>query len=94
MKAKTTAHVLRAISDNKSMYLFHMISSSQGGIEGDNLKKQAKLTRKQYYTRLSRLKESGIVTKKGGRYTLTTFGIIAYNAQKKVDEALANFWKI
>ncbi len=35
--------------------------------------------------------ESGIVTKNDGRYTLTTFGRIAYNAQKKVNEAVVNF---
>lgn len=94
VKAKTTADVLRTISDDKSMNLFHMISSSLGGIDGDTLKKQAKLTRKQYYTILSRLKKSGIVTKKAGRYTLTTFGRIVYDAQKRVDKALANFWSL
>jgi predicted transcriptional regulator len=94
MKPKTTARVLRAISDDKSMNLFLTISSNKGGIDGNSLKKQTRLTRKQYYSRLSRLKESGIVTKKSGRYTLTTFGRIVYEAQKKVDVALTNFWKL
>jgi superfamily I DNA/RNA helicase len=94
MKPKTTARVLRAISDDKSMNLFLRISSNKRGIDGISLKKQTKLTRKQYYSRLSRLKESGIVTKKGGRYTLTTFGRIVYEVQKKGDVALTNFWKL
>lgn len=95
VKARTTARVLRAISDDKSMNLFLTISSNkEQGIGGDSLKKQTKLTRKQYYTRLAKMKESGIITKKHGKYTLTTFGTIVYQAQKSVEEALANFWKL
>jgi predicted transcriptional regulator len=58
------------------------------------LKKQAKLTRKQYYARLAKMKESGIITKKYGKYTQTTFGKIVYEAQKSVEGALANFWEL
>lgn len=94
MKRKTTALVLRTIADEKSMQLFLFIATSQGGIRGDTLKKQAKVTRKQFYSKLARIKESGLVVKKGGKYALTTFGRIVYEAQKKVEVALADFWKL
>ena len=37
---------------------------------------------------------AGIVRKKFGKYTLTGFGSVVYDAQAMVDEALANFWKL
>lgn len=94
MKPKTTARVLRAISDDKSMNLFLIIYSNREGIDGNIQKKQTKLTRKQYYSRLSEMKESGIITKKHGKYILTTFGRIVNEAQSMIDKAVTDFWKL
>ncbi len=91
-KTQTSASVLRNISDDKSWDLFRTIA--QGTFDSKNLKSNAKLTRKQYYSRLSRMTRSGLVRKKGGRYMLTTFGKIVYESVTIVEDALANYWKL
>ncbi len=91
-KSQTTATVLRTISDDKSMDLFKTIAV--GSIDSENLKGKTKLTRKQYYSRLSRMTKAGLVRKKSGKYTLTAFGKVVYDSQTTVDSALVNFWKL
>ena len=92
VKSQTTATVLRTISDDKSMDLFKTIAV--GSIDSENLKGKTKLTRKQYYSRLSRMTKAGLVRKKSGKYTLTAFGKVVYDSQTTVDSALVNFWKL
>ncbi|MER3408383.1 MAG: hypothetical protein C4292_06620 [Nitrososphaera sp.] len=91
-KTQTTATILRTISDDKSMDLFRTIAS--GSIDSESLKGKTKLTRKQYYSRLSRMTKAGLVRKKSGKYTLTAFGKVVYDSQATVDSALSNFWKL
>lgn len=91
-KSQTTATVLRTISDDKSMDLFRTIA--QSSIDSESLKNKTKLTRKQYYSRLSRMTKAGLVRKKSGKYTLTAFGKVVYDSQITVENALTNFWKL
>ena len=91
-KSQTTATVLRTISDDKSMDLFKTIAV--GSIDSENLKGKTKLTRKQYYSRLSRRTKAGLVRKKSGKNTLTAFGKVVYDSQTTVDSALINYWKL
>ena len=91
-KSQTSATVLRTIADDKSMELFKTIA--QGTIDSENLKNKAKLTRKQYYSRLSRMTKAGLVRKKSGKYLLTAFGKIVYDAQTTVENALTSYWKL
>lgn len=91
-RSQTTATVLRTISDDKSMDLFKAIAHSS--IDSESLKNKTKLTRKQYYSRLSRMTKAGIVRKKSGKYTLTAFGKVVYDSQVTVENALNNFWKL
>lgn len=92
MKSRTAASVLRTIADDKSTDIFLTIYQS-GGIDSVSLKRKTKLTRKQYYSRLSNMKRAGLVRRKEGKYVLTAFGKIVYEAQAAVGEALTNFWK-
>jgi predicted transcriptional regulator len=91
-KSQTTASVLKTIADEKSLELFRTISA--GMIDSENLKDKTKLTRKQYYSRLSRMSKAGLVRKKSGKYLLTAFGKIVFDAQTTVDGALMNYWKL
>jgi DNA-binding HxlR family transcriptional regulator len=65
-KAQTAATIIRTIADDKSLELFRTIA--QGTINSENLKNKTKLTRKQYYSRLSRMTKAGLVRKKSGKY--------------------------
>lgn len=91
-KSQTSASILRTIADDKSLALFKTIA--QGTIDSENLKDKTKLTRKQYYSRLSRMTKAGLVRKKSGKYLLTTFGKIVYDAQTTIETALASYWKL
>lgn len=91
-KSQTTASVLRTIADEKSLELFTTISS--GMIDSESLKEKTKLTRKQYYSRLSRMSKVGLIRKKSGKYLLTAFGKIVYDSQLTVNDALGNYWKL
>ncbi len=91
-RAQTTANVLRTISDDKSMDIFKTIA--EGTIDSENLKTKTKLTRKQYYSRLSRMTKAGLVRKKSGKYLLTAFGKVVYDAESTVENALDSYWKL
>jgi predicted transcriptional regulator len=91
-KAQTAATIIRTIADDKSLELFRTIA--QGTINSENLKNKTKLTRKQYYSRLSRMTKAGLVRKKSGKYLLTAFGKIVYDAQATIDTALTSYWKL
>jgi predicted transcriptional regulator len=91
-KSQTAATVLRTIADDKSMELFKTIA--QGMIDSESLKSKTKLTRKQYYSRLSRMTKAGLVRKKSGKYLLTTFGKIVFDVQLTVESALGSYWKL
>ena len=90
----TTAMILRAISDDKSMTLFRIVAASQEGIDSDSLQKQTKFTRKQYYSRMSKMTKRGLVKRKKSKYFLTTFGKVVNKAQAIVENGLDNAWKL
>ena len=91
-KSQNTAAVLKTIADNKSLELFSIIAREK--IDSRNLKSRIKLTRKQYYSRLSRMAKAGLVRRKNGNYILTTFGKIVYESKVTIDGALNNYWKL
>jgi Mn-dependent DtxR family transcriptional regulator len=88
----TTASVLRTIADDKSLQLFTTVAQEK--IDSRNLKRKINLTRKQYYSRLSRMTRVGLVRRKNGKYTLTTFGKIVYESIVTTENALGNYWKL
>jgi hypothetical protein len=91
-RTQTVATVLKSIADDKSSELFRTVALEI--IDSKNLKSKTKLTRKQYYSRLSRMTRVGLVRRKNGKYILTTFGKVVYDCQTTVDNALKNYWKL
>ena len=88
--------LLFAISDKQASNIFKSIASADSNT--DILITQLKLTRKQYYSRMSRLVQAGLVKRQKGRYLLTAFGKVIYSAQMnleaKIENALSNYWKL
>jgi predicted transcriptional regulator len=91
-RTQTVATVLKSIADDKSSELFRTVALEI--IDSKNLKSKTKLTRKQYYSRLSRMTRVGLVRRKNGKYILTTFGKVVYDCQTTVENALKNYWKL
>jgi predicted transcriptional regulator len=88
----TVADVLKTIADDKSLALFNTIALSSG--DSDIFINTLKLTRKQYYSRLSALLKLGLVKRDRGNYSLTTFGIIIYDTQEIIGNAVNQYWKL
>ena len=92
--------VFSAISDNKSMSLFNIIgtmsshASDAGQPTGEILISRMNLTRRQYYTRISRLVDAGLITKKRARFVLTSLGRVVYETHKTIGVAIQNRWKL
>jgi predicted transcriptional regulator len=92
VRSQTPAAVLRSIADDKSLELFRTVALEM--IDSKDLKNRTRLTRKQYYSRLSRMTRTGLLRKKNGKYILTTFGKIVYDSQMTIQNALNNYWKL
>ena len=94
------AKVLSAIADDKSWILFSTIamsSDSNGQQSGDGsqiLISKLNLTRKQYYQRINRLMSLGLINRKNGRYSISSFGRILYEIQKTIETAIQNRWRL
>jgi predicted transcriptional regulator len=88
----TVDSVLASISDKQSLELFRYIAVTNG--DSENLRTKIDLTRKQYYSRLSRMTKAGIVKRKNGRHSLTAFGRVVYDAQTIIEKAVNNYWKL
>lgn len=84
--------VLDAISDDASLELFRLIALTNG--TSDVLRSNMKITRKQYYSRLFKLVQCGLIKRKDNKYFLTTLGRVMYDAQITIENALNNYWKI
>jgi hypothetical protein len=87
------ADVLDTISDDKSLVLFNTIalSNSDGS---DILISKLNLTRKQYYSRISKLVKVDLVVRRNRKYFLTSLGKIVYDAQKIIGNAVGDYWKL
>jgi DNA-binding HxlR family transcriptional regulator len=88
----TVDSVLASISDKQSLELFRYIAVTNGTSE--NLRTKINLTRKQYYSRLSRMTKAGIVKRKNGKHSLTAFGKVVYDAQTIIEKAVNSYWKL
>ena len=87
------ADVLKAISDKRSLELFRIVALTKP--DTDMLISKTKLTCKQYYSRMSRLMNAGLIKRKQGKYTLTAFGKVIYDiAIVTLENAVSNYWKL
>ena len=92
-KSECLAEFIKLISDEKSLLIFNTIFLASGD-SSDILIKQLKLTRKQYHSRITRLVKAGLVKRQKGRYFLTSFGTVIYDAQRLLGNAVKNYWKL
>ena len=78
----SVSDTLSAISDDKSLVLFNTIALAGGN--STILISRLNLTRKQYYSRMAGLVSAGLITKKNGKYFVTSFGKVVYKAQELI----------
>jgi predicted transcriptional regulator len=92
----SVVEILKAISNEKALIVLKTIALGKidGNTLGSIVRSKTNLTRKQYYSRMFALIKAGIVKRKSGRYNLTTFGKVVYDAQATIENATNNYWKL
>ena len=88
----TVPSVLRTLSDPISIDLFKAIAIE--GSDGSTLRNSTKLSRRQYYSRLSAFMKNGMVARKRGRNYRTAFGRIVYHTVLTLENAFTNYYKL
>lgn len=72
----TTLEILGAISDDISISMFNLIAN--GSETTNSLIEKIKSNRKQIHDRMTKLLNAGLVRRKKGDYSITSFGKLMY----------------
>jgi hypothetical protein len=88
------ADIINAISDGKSLDIFKAVATTNCDNSTHTFNRKLKLTRKQYYNRMSRMIKVGLIRRENGKYSLTSLGKIVYNAESIIEGALHYYWKL
>ena len=74
------------------MELFKSISAS--GSDSSDLRSKTRLSRRQYYPKLSNFTSNGLLIKKNGKNFRTTFGSVVYHTLTTIENAFVNYYKL
>jgi CheY-like chemotaxis protein len=85
--------ILNVISDEKTLALLKTIASVNDN-DSDTLRTKTKLTRKQFYSRISMLIPAGLIRRNKGEYFLTSLGKVIYYYRMRIESALEGYWKL
>lgn len=88
----TVEKSLKAVSDDKALTLFEMIAHQN--LDTQNVLTTLGLTKRQYYSRMLSLLHAGLINRKNGTYSMTSFGKIVYKAQTLVGQGIGSYWKL
>jgi predicted transcriptional regulator len=75
-----------------SLEMFRSIAHQS--IDSTILRNQVKITRKQYYSRLSKMMKIGLIKRNNSKLVLTAFGKIVFKVQQTVENASSDQWKL
>ena len=78
--------ILDSIKDDKSLRLLNSIAKGESDAEDPSV--LLKISRKEYYLRMSKFVKTGIVARRQGKYVLTSFGKVIYELQLVLVEAI------
>jgi hypothetical protein len=84
--------VMEAISDAKSFYILTAVAHAE--VDSQFLLSKTRLSTRAFYFRMSRFLKAGIISRKNGKYSLTSFGEIVYYVQDLIASALNNYWRL
>ena len=90
--AVTVEQVFSILADRHSCNILRMAYS---GFKASSQSYVGNLSKKQFYVRLKRLRDAGLVEKRNSFYRTTTFGSLVYNSHiKTMHIILANYWSL
>ncbi len=92
MAQPNICNVLRSISDDRALTLFNTVALAPGSAQ--IAISRLKLARKQYYSRMSAMIDADLIRRRNGKYFLTSFGKVVYEAHILIGRAQENYWKL
>ena len=88
----TAEQVFSILADRHSLNILKMAYSGFRAIAASYA---GNLSKKQFYVRLKRLKDIGLIEKREMVYRTTTFGSLIFNGHvKTIEEVLTNYWSL
>jgi hypothetical protein len=86
------SEILHAIADEKALILLNTIGAND--YESEDLVSVLNLSRKEFYSRVSRFIKAGLVRRVRGKYSLTLFGRLVKEVETIIQDALSSHWKL
>jgi predicted transcriptional regulator len=88
----TSEEIFSILSDRISS---NILKSAYSGLRASSTNYIGNVSKKQFYVRLKRLREAGLIEKREAFYRTTTLGSLIYNGHiKTLEDALLNFWQL
>ena len=85
-----TDQLLRILSDKGTLEILNFVANNTD-VRRQTLRDKFGFSIKQYYSRIQRLMEYGLVNRKSGVFTLSSFGIIVYQNKLRIDAAIREY---
>jgi hypothetical protein len=90
--ASSIEQVFAPLADRHSI---NIIKMAYFGFKGSSDSYKGNLSKKQFYVRLKRLLDMGVIEKRNSVYRTTTFGSLIFNSQiKTLENILSNYWNL
>lgn len=91
-QASSIEQVFATLADRYSLNILKM---AYFGLKGSSMSYKGNISKKQFYSRLKRLRDLGVIEKRNSVYKTTTFGSLIYNGQvKALEDIMANYWNL
>jgi predicted transcriptional regulator len=91
-QANSAEEVFAVLADRHSLNIVRM---AYLGLKSSSMNYKSNISKKQFYSRLKRLRDMGIIEKRNSVYRTTTFGSLIYNGQiKALENIIANYWNL
>ena len=91
-QASNVEQVFATLADRHSI---NIVKMAYLGLKGSSMSYKGNISKKQFYARLKRLRDIGIIEKRNSVYRTTTLGSLIYNGQiKALEDILANYWNL
>jgi predicted transcriptional regulator len=89
----SVAGTISAISDDKALSVFNAVAVSDDDCSNILITK-LRITRRQYYSIMTRLMHADLVRRISGKYSLTSFGKVIFCSCVKIETAIKYYWKL
>ena len=91
-QTSSVEQIFATLADRHSL---NIVKMAYFGLKSSSMSNKGNISKKQFYTRLKRLRDLGVIEKRNSLYRTTTFGSLIYNGQiKALEDILANYWNL